>query len=222
MDLPYKFIDDSLRVIALTHPSMSKNAGVKSYERLEFLGDKVISMMISRELFTRFPEATEGEMSRRHSNLVRTHTLAEIARVLKLGEAMILDKGEETNGGRDNPRNLEDVLEAMVGAIYIDSSYDSELIKSLFLPLWESYLGNPVLSLRDSKSLLQEWSQKSKHGIPEYKLISEEGLAHSKLFTVELQIESFQPIKATASSIKKAEAEAAKIFIQKYRINESR
>lgn len=222
MDIPYKFIDDSLRVMALTHPSMSKNAGIKSYERLEFLGDKVISMMISRELFTRFPEATEGEMSRRHSNLVRTHTLAEIARALKLDEAMILDKGEETNGGRDNPRNLEDVLEAMVGAIYIDSSYDSALIKSLFLPLWESYLGNPVLSMRDSKSLLQEWSQKSKHGIPEYKLISEEGLAHSKLFTVELQIASFQPVKATASSIKKAEAEAAKIFIQKYRINESK
>lgn len=221
MDINYTFKNIALRDAALTHPSMAKTQGVVTYERLEFLGDNVISMLVSEELFARFPDASEGELSRLHSNLVRTNTLAEIAKSINLGDDMILDKGEEANGGRENLRNLEDALEAMVAAVYLDSGCDLPLVKSLFLNLWEDHIKNPHFVLRDAKSSLQEWAQKSKYGIPVYQVIKEEGLAHQKVFTVQLRVADFAPVESQASSIKKAESEAAKQFIQINKINET-
>lgn len=218
MKLDYIFKDQALLKTALTHPSLSKDKQIVSYEKLEFLGDNVLNLVIAEVLYSTFDKLDEGKLSQIHSNLVCTRTLSSIAQTLELGEYMLLDKGEETNGGRTNDKNLENCLEALIAAVFLDSDFTTT--KNLFLPYWQAFIDNKEYAFkRDAKSLLQEWSQKNKFGLPQYQVISEDGLAHNKIFTISVNIEGYTQATASSSSIKKAEALTAEEFIKINGIN---
>jgi ribonuclease-3 len=213
MNLAYTFKDESLLKTALTHPSLSKDKAYTSYQKLEFLGDNVLNLILAETLYAEFPDFNEGKLSQIQSNLARTHTLSKIAVSMGLDAAMMLDRGEEATGGRTNEKNLEDCLEALIAAVYLDSDYQTT--KELFLPYWQPFISNRDYAFRrDAKSLLQEWSQKNKLGIPKYILQSETGLAHNKIFTVTVVLEGYEEAMASGSSIKKAEVEAAQNFMK--------
>lgn len=213
MKLAYIFQNESLLKTALTHPSLAKDKEYTSYEKLEFLGDNVLNLILAEEVYRVFPELDEGKLSQIQSNLARTHTLAKIALSIGLDEAMIMDHGEAANMGRTNEGNLEDCLEALVAAVYLDSDYKTT--RKLFLPYWRQFIEDKDYAFkRDPKSLLQEWSQKNKLGIPKYTIDKEGGTAHSKIFTVTVHVEGYKNANGEGSSIKKAEVLAAQNFME--------
>ncbi len=218
----YNFINPSLLKEALTHPSISKgDSNKKNYERLEWIGDHVLSMMISDEIFHQFPSFEEGVLSQIEANMVCTETVWQIAMKLGLNDAMILDKGEENSGGRSNKKNLENCLEALIGAVYLEQGLDG--VKEHFLHLWKEFLQNTNYILqRDSKSMLQEWSQRNKLGLPNYTLLSVSGVEHSKKFDVEVNVAGYMPASAESTSIKKAQNKAAENFFIINNLNESK
>lgn len=212
----YTFKNKSLLAEALTHPSLSI-LGSPSYERLEFFGDNVINLIIAEILYIRFPDLQEGKLSLMHSNLVRTQTLAQIAREIGLPNELQMAKSEEQTGGRSNENNLENALEALVGAVFLDSDYNTT--RTIFARLWDGFLQDESLILnKNPKSLLQEWSQKIHRRIPEYVVIHEEGEAHDKTFTVELRIGNLPTALGVGKSIKQAQIEAASKFISEHNI----
>lgn len=213
MIINYNFQNLDLLKTALTHPSLSKDKNINSYEKLEFLGDNILNLMLAEIIYNTFTDLNEGKLSQIHSNLVCTSTLANIANILKLGQEMILDKGEEANGGRANEKNLENCLEALIAAVFLDSNYQT--VVKVFLPFWQPFLDDKNYAFkRDAKSLLQEWSQKNKLGIPKYLVVAEEGLAHNKIFTISLDILGYTEVHSQSSSIKKAQILAAEKFIE--------
>src|SRR5205807_3206178 len=155
----YRFRDAALLEQALTHisavPGMRNRAG--SYQRLEFLGDHVLGLVVSDMLFRAFPKADEGEMSRRLADLVRKEACADVARAIELGEAIRLGASEVNAGGRSRTAILADVCEALIGAVFVDGGYDAAA--GLITRLWEERMRTPVRPLRDSKTVLQDWAQ---------------------------------------------------------------
>ncbi|MDR2777232.1 MAG: ribonuclease III, partial [Rickettsiales bacterium] len=169
--LGYKFADSKLLEEALTHPSVlpGKNGRKVSYERLELLGDSVLLCAVVRYLFESHREETEGELSRRRAILVSSRTLAEIAERMHLGDYMLLGRGEELNGGRRNPNNLENILEAVIGAIFMDSNF--EVVQNFILRVWAD-LDRKIENIPvDPKTELQEWTQKHFRTLPQYELL---------------------------------------------------
>jgi ribonuclease-3 len=210
--LSYQFHDEALLKTAMTHPSLSKCNSAASYETLEFLGDNVLNLMVAEALYSLFPGYDEGMLSQIHSNLVRTETLATVARKIGLSNAMLMDVGEENAGGRNNPKNLENCLEALAGAIFLEVGYSGA--KEVFMPLWREFLEDEnYLLKRDAKTILQEWSQSHRLGLPKYVLLSADGLAHKKIFTVAIELYGYEAVQGQGSSIKKAEGDAAQNFI---------
>ncbi|MBS0236608.1 MAG: ribonuclease III [Proteobacteria bacterium] len=214
----YQFRNPKLLAEALTHPSaLGYGVRIPSYERLEFIGDKVLGLCISELLYHRYPDADEGFLSRVQSNLVNTECLANMAISIGIQELMIMAHGEERGGGRDNPRNLENTLEALLGAIYLDSNF--EAIKDIILTIWTPLLDNAeVAHKRDYKSELQELTQKYYKLPPVYRVINVEGKAHEPLFTVQVGVAHIREVTASGKSRKEAEVKAAKILID--RIND--
>jgi ribonuclease III len=203
----YTFNNKTLFDQAITHPSAVKGSNISSYERLEFLGDSIISMVISELLYTDFPNATEGELSIMHAKLVNTKTLSEIANNIELGEHLIMDIGEDINMGRLNLNNLENALEALIGAMYLDSNFSK--VKEIILSLWENYLVKGMeLAEKDVKSKLQEVVQKKYKNIPIYSVIEKTGLDHSPLFKVSVSIVGYGS-SAVGEGRSKKEAEVA-------------
>lgn len=218
VNINYIFKNKDLLQEALTHPSLSA-LGKPSYERLEFFGDNVLNLIIAEILYRRFPHMPEGKLSLMHSNLVRTQTLAQIARNIEINNAIQMAKSEEQAGGRNNENNLENAFEALVGAVFLDSDY--ETTKAVFASLWENFLNDETLILnKNPKSQLQEWSQKEHKVIPEYRVIQEEGNAHDKTFTVKLTIGTFPTELGLGKSIKQAQIDAAIKFISKHNIKD--
>lgn len=213
MNLSYKFKDHNLLKLALTHPSMTKDGKTQSFERLEFLGDSVLNLIIAEEIFKKFPNYKEGQLSQLISSLVRSESLANIARKIELGADLILDIGEEKSGGRDRNSNLENALEALVAAVYLDSaSYD--VTREIFVPLFADLINNAeAFSERDFKSQLQEILQKNGYAIPQYKIVEETGLPHEKTFKVAVQINGFDQYFGEGQSRKKAEQKAAESML---------
>jgi ribonuclease III len=209
MLLNYRFKNLQLYSAALTHPSSREK---QNYQRLEFLGDKVLGMVIAELIHQQFPEKKEGELSVIFANLVQTSALAEIAQHQHLGSHLVMDNGEEKSGGAHNPKNLENALEAMIAAIYLDSDY--ETIKQIITSLFHPYLQNiSQLTKKDDKSALQELVQKKYSVIPQYKLLSKTGADHDPTFVVEVEI-SKEPIffhqQGVGKTRKAAEYDAAK------------
>jgi ribonuclease III len=212
MRINYIFKDKKLLEEALTHPSMCRDKEIRNYERLEFLGDSVIGMFIAELTYKKFPNLSEGQLSLMQSNLVNTKVLADIAKEIGLGEELIMDYGEKKNNGNNNPRNLENALEALIAAIYIDGGFINT--RRIIRELWKEKIKNvKELCVRDAKSLVQEWAQKNGKPLPVYSLINNEGTPHNPTFTIELKVEGENPVLGKGKSKKEAQLQAAQILL---------
>lgn len=212
MKLSYAFKNSKLLDEALTHPSLRKNKGVQGYERLEFLGDSIIGMIIADLIYHKFPQLPEGQLSVMLSNLVNTKAMSDIALNIGLSENMKMDYGEEKNGGRQNHKNLEDCLESLIAAVYLDSDFLT--VKQLVAELWEEKINQvESLTIRDAKSLIQEWAQKHGKVLPDYKVIEQSGSAHDPSFSIELTVEGLMPVIGKGKSKKQAQLEAAQLLL---------
>lgn len=185
------FRDMSLLFRALTHPSyQNENSGEIEYDnqRLEFLGDAVLDFIAGELLFQRLPDAPEGRLTRLRAAMVRTETLAEIAKRVQVNQALLLGRGEEENGGRTRQSNLCAAFEAVVGALYLDQGLESS--KTFVLPLFEERLEDLIEKEfdKDPKSRLQEWTQKHLNLTPIYEVVNSSGPDHDKTFVIAVQV----------------------------------
>lgn len=204
--LGYQFNDKSLLTQALTHRSAKGN----NNERLEFLGDSILGYIIANELYRRFPNASEGELTRMRSSLVRGATLAEIARGFELGDYLLMGPGELKSGGFRRESILEDATEAIIGAVYLDSdlSQCQKLIGEWFAPRLNDI--KPGKAQKDPKTRLQEYLQGRKLPLPSYEVIDTTGQSHNQEFTVSCQVTGIeQTIISKGTSRRKAEQAAA-------------
>lgn len=203
--LGHVFKNKALLEQALTHASVTRH---QSYERLEFLGDRVLGAVVADLLYCHYPKELEGALARRFTRLVCTETLADIALSVELNNHMIIAKGERSTGGHHKPSLLADVCEAVIAALYLDGGMDvaSAFIKTHWIPLLEKMILPPV----DAKTALQELSQSKKKGIPIYTHLLQQGPNHAPLFTVEVTLEGYPPQQATGTSKRIAEQEAAR------------
>jgi ribonuclease-3 len=205
--LDYHFNDRELLNLAMTHRSYRG----QNNERLEFLGDAVLSTIIAEALYRQFPAAKEGQMSRMRASLVKGDTIADMARALNLGECLNLGSGELKSGGHRRSSILADAFESLIGAIYLDSGFArcQEIVLGWYRERLEA-LGREG-SGKDSKTRLQEWLQARKLALPTYPLLQVSGEAHAQTFLVCCQVESLQlACEASGSSRREAEQEAAR------------
>jgi ribonuclease-3 len=202
----YTFQDVSLMMMALTHRSFN----AQHNERLEFLGDSILSFLIAQELYQRFPKIDEGDLSRLRAQLVKESSLSSIATSMGLGDFIQLGEGELKSAGWRRPSILADTLEAMIGAIYLDAGI--EPAHQFVLRFFEKQLNeiDPKLIQKDAKTLLQELLQSQKSDLPIYTVVSIEGEAHSQSFTIECTIKKFNiKTQGIGQSRRIAEQEAA-------------
>lgn len=210
--LGYHFTASELLEKALTHPSAYNIKHVSDhYERLEFLGDAVLDMIVAELLYQQFPEEVEGDLAKRRSALVCGETLSAIARELGVAEYIVMGAGEEGSGGRDNNTTLENVLEALVAALYLDGGLPAA---KAFVERWFApYVEKAVAPPKDPKTTLQEWAQAQGKEVPCYETIEQEGPSHQPVFTVQVTIEGGYSAQGVGSSKKLAEREAAKTLL---------
>lgn len=204
-NIQYVFNDSDILTRALTHRSHSS----KNYERLEFLGDAVLDMVLSERLYKEFSQIEEGRLSRMRAYLVNQKALAQIAREIELDTYLILGKGESTFG-KNRDSILSDSLEALIGGVYIDGGFKSA--QTVIEILFENMISqiNPDDLFKDSKSTLQEVLQKSNMKLPEYKLIKTEGDQHDQIFEVECIIATMNLVtNGKGKNLKTAEQQAA-------------
>ena len=206
----YKFADKTLLERALTHISAlsggPQNRG-GSYQRLEFLGDHVLGLVISDMLYRAFAKANEGELSRRLADLVRKETCAEVGRAMDLGPALKLGNSESHAGGRLRTTILADACEALVGAVFLDSGY--EAAEKLIEKFWKERMLKPLRPLRDPKTILQEWAQARGLPTPDYRELARTGPHHNPKFKVAVVLPDHPPAEGVGSSKRAAEQSAA-------------
>ncbi|MDX1922519.1 MAG: ribonuclease III [Alphaproteobacteria bacterium] len=211
--LGYTFKDEPLLRDAMTHPSQERdNKKVSSYERLEFLGDRVLSLLIAEWLYEIYPNESEGELAKRHAALVNRDCLAEIAETLALSECLHLVNPDDLRRGRVNI--LSDALEALIGAIYKDSAQQLDILRLLIKQLWQPFIHRDAAP-QDAKSALQEWAQGKGLPLPEYRVISQSGPVHAPTFIVSVQVKGFEAVEADGASKRDAEKKAATMLWQK-------
>lgn len=210
MDINYHFKNNELLKIALTHPSVtkSKNKNHLNYERLEFLGDSVLNLVIAEIIYHTYDSCDEGELSVIHANLINTDSISKIAKNIKLDQYIILDAGEEASGGRGNIKNLENAMEALIGAVFLDSDYTT--VKKFISDLWQELICNhDEITKKNNKSLLQEYAQKLYNQLPVYKIEDKVGSSHLPIFTISVEISPVGKEYAQGKSKKQAEQLAA-------------
>lgn len=210
--LDYQFRNPELLECALTHRSV----GGRNNERLEFLGDAVLSFVITDTLYHRFPQADEGSLSRLRASLVKGENLARMARALDLGDCLNLGPGELKSGGFRRDSILADALEAVFGAVYLDAG--TEAARALILRLYQEQLdmAKPSERLKDAKTRLQEYLQARQLSLPSYKVNTITGEAHNQTFSVECCIEDPACcVRGKGSSRRKAEQAAAEAALEK-------
>lgn len=205
--LEYTFADQVLLEQALTH----RSAGSRNNERLEFLGDAILGSVVAAELYRRYPGAKEGELSRLRANLVRRESLAEIAQQLDLGQHLTLGAGERKSGGHRRDSILSDTVEALLGAIFLESGF--AVCQRCILRLFSARLDalSDVASLKDAKTRLQEYLQSHHLPLPEYTVQEVSGEAHAQFFKVECSVDgvALSAGKGQGSSRRQAEQNAA-------------
>jgi ribonuclease III len=211
--LGYEFTKPELLAEAFRHASYVNELGdgsLRDNERMEFLGDAVLDLAVSDILMEAFQEAREGPLSKWRASVVNEKVLSELARELELGNYLYLGRGEELSGGREKPSILADTFEAVLGAVYLDSGFETakEIIRNLLLYHIEKLKG-PGLD-EDFKSLLQEYTQETHKTRPEYVLVSESGPPHDRTFRVALVIKGRTVSKGEGKSKKEAEQKAAR------------
>ncbi|MCH7554851.1 MAG: ribonuclease III [Proteobacteria bacterium] len=203
--LDHDFTRGELLDEALTHPSAK--VGRRSFERLEFLGDRVLGLIVADMLLECFPEEEEGPLAKRFAALVRRRTLAEFAGRLDIGTLIHLSKGEEGSGGRSNPSLLADALEALLGALYLDGGLAPA--ESFIRRHWTDLMTAADSPPEDSKTRLQEWAQAAGRPLPAYTTIGEEGPAHDPVFEVEVRVADHAAVTGQGRSKRAAEQAAA-------------
>jgi len=205
----YKFADKALLERALTHISALSGGATRanSYQRLEFLGDHVLGLVISDMLYRAFPKANEGELSRRLADLVRKETCAEVARAMDLGPALKLGNSESHAGGRLRSTILADACEALVGAVFTDGGYQAA--DELIARFWKERMLKPLRPLRDPKTMLQEWAQARGLPTPAYRELARTGPHHDPEFRVAVVLPDRPPAEGMGSSKRAAEQSAA-------------
>ena len=213
--IAYRFADPRLLEQAFNH--ISAFAGIRnrghSYQRLEFLGDHVLGLVVSDMLFRSFPKADEGEMSRRLAELVRREACADVARAMELGSAIRLGTSEINAGGRDRMTILADVCEALIGAVFLDGGYPAAA--ALVERLWSERLRTPKRPLRDAKTQLQEWAQARGLPTPAYREIERKGPHHDPEFRVWVELPELAPAEGTGRSKRAAEQAAAAVMLSR-------
>jgi ribonuclease-3 len=218
----YHFSDAATLEIALTHISALRGARNRSnsYQRLEFLGDHVLGLVISEMLYRAFPKADEGELSRRLADLVRKETCTEIARSIDLGAAVRVGSSEANAGARARPAILADVCEAVIGAVYLDGGYNSA--GQLVERLWVVRLRATAQPLRDPKTVLQEWAQARGLPTPAYREVARSGPDHNPEFRVAVQLPAFAPAEGLGRSKRAAEQAAAATMLAREGVEPAR
>ncbi len=204
----YDFKDAGKLKAALTHSSTGSE---HNYERLEFLGDRVLNLIMAQELYERFHEESEGDLAKRHAALVQGKVIARVARRIDLGPALHLSGAERAAGGADNDNILADSIEALLGALFLDAGLDE--CRRVILDLWSEDVQTMDRPPRDSKTALQEWAQARSLSLPVYTLISREGPDHAPLFEIEVRVEGHPPTRCRGASRRKAEKEAAAMLL---------
>jgi ribonuclease-3 len=211
----YGFACRELLQEALTHPSAlvanrrgrSRKPVKRSYERLEFLGDRVLGLVVADLLWRRFEDEPEGDLTRRLTHLVRREALARVAEAIELGPHLVLSRAEAAAGAAGNPGILADACEALIASIFVDGGFAAA--SSFVRRFWEPLIDEMEEPPRDPKTALQEWAQARGLALPAYELVSTSGPDHSPLFTVAASVAGGDRATATASSKRLAEARAA-------------
>ncbi len=204
----YIFADKDLLDRALTHISaLSGRSRANSYQRLEFLGDHVLGLVVSDMLFRAFTRANEGEMSRRLADLVRKEACADVAKDMDLGPVLKLGNSESHAGDRARATILADACEALIGAVFVDGGYDAA--QTLIEKYWNERMMRPVRPLRDPKTMLQEWAQARGLPTPDYREVSRTGPHHNPKFKVAVVLPDRTPAEGTGASKRAAEQAAA-------------
>ncbi|WP_445115475.1 ribonuclease III [Acinetobacter sp. WZC-1] len=208
----YQFLEPELLQLALTHRSVSHKY---NYERLEFLGDSLLGMIIANYLYHAYPYENEGRLTRMRATLVRQEALGKIANDLKLSHSLILSTGELKSGGHHRESILADTVEAIIGAIYVDCN-DLTVLEPVVLKWYEPYLENiePTDQLKDPKSRLQEYLQAHKKPLPVYEVIDIQGDAPNQHFRVECAVEGLPKLVGEGSSRRFAEQAVAAEFLK--------
>lgn len=207
--LGHPFRQPAFLAEALTHPSVAGRAA-HGYQRLEFLGDRVLGLVVADLLFRRYPDDDEGALSRRHAALVRADTLADVAEAIDLGAYLALSAGEASAGARGNRALLADACEAVIGALYVDGGLAAA---AAFIERhWSARLAADEPA-RDAKTALQEWAQGRGLPLPDYRTLSRTGPDHAPLFTVEARVEGLTPATAEGPSKRAAEQAAAALLL---------
>lgn len=207
--LGYRFQTSEWLEEALTH----RSASARNNERLEFLGDALLNLIIAEYLFQHYPKASEGELSRLRASLVKGETLADLARGLKLGDWLRLGQGELKSGGYRRESILSDTLEAIIGAVYLDSNFS--VCRDWVLHLYRDWLIrlSNASDLKDPKTRLQEYLQADQRPLPIYNVLEIRGEPHAQSFTVECEVAQLRTI-AVGSSRRKAEQESARLMLE--------
>ena len=226
VDLPrilgHDFAAPALLAEALTHPSaltVDRGRGRRTkitnhgYERLEFLGDRVLGLVIAELLWRRFPDEPEGLLTQRHTHLVRRETLAQVALSIGLGLHLVLSRAERAAGAAANPAILADACEAIIAAIYLDGGYDAAA--GFIRRHWQPLIGAMEAPPRDPKTMLQEWAQARGLGLPRYELVATSGPDHAPQFTVAASIAGGTPATASGPAKRRAEAGAAAALLER-------
>jgi ribonuclease-3 len=222
--LGHGFSDLELLRTALTHPSAltrrtgksgPRQKGGQDNQRLEFLGDRVLGLVVAEMLYRTFGKEDEGAMAKRLAALVRQEGLAHVARTIDLGRHLILSRGEADGGGRDNAATLADACEAIIGAIYLDAGLDAA--RKFVERNWAALIAADEDPPQDAKTALQEWAQAAGLPLPVYQVVESSGPPHDPTFTVEVRVSGKRGAKASGKSKRAAEQAAAASLMSELR-----
>ena len=215
--LGYTFRDRELLKLALTHPSVAHEQGVsmQTNQRLEFLGDAVLQLVLTRDLYERFPEFDEGPLTKARAKMVNRRTLADHARKIGLGQHLIVSRGEEIHGGRERPSALADTFEALLGAIFLDSNFESA--REFILRQFQEGFGSleVIPTLENPKGELQELLQSVSSQAPQYHVVAATGPDHDRVFECTVHHGGKELARGVGKSKKAAESEAAMAALMK-------
>ncbi len=212
--LGHRFKRADLLLRALTHPSMSTEAR-PSNQRLEFLGDRVLNLVMAEAVLAGDDAASEGKLAPRYNVLVRKETCADVARSIGLGDVVRLGRSEMLSGGRRKEAMLADAMEAVIAAIYLDAGF--EAARDAVLALWGDRISSTEEDARDPKTALQEWAQARGQTPPEYVVINRKGPDHAPVFTIEVRLQDGASERSEAGSKRQAEQAAARALLAQVR-----
>ncbi len=208
----HRFADRALLERALTHVSSAKHR-TESFQRLEFVGDRVLGLAVADILFHAWPNATEGELSRRLATAVRRESCAAVASAWQVEQFVRLGVGERRTGGASKATLLSDVCESLIAAVYLDAGFAAA--KTLVESAFASIMAGGDVAQRDSKSTLQEWSLARGLGLPNYSIVTQTGTAHAPAFTIAVEVQGLAPAQGRGGSKRIAEQNAAEAFLSR-------